>query len=70
MCDLAQNYFDYINYDVIFYCSQISAFLLLFVGLFIFTNKKFTKHPYPLISFSLLINSMDFFSRYSNILVC
>ena len=40
------------------------------VGLFILLNKKFKKHPYPLIGLALLFESTYFFARYANLFVC
>ena len=40
-----------------FLVTGISAGALFFVGMFLLLNKKFKKHPYPLIAYALLLQS-------------
>jgi len=51
-------------------CSWVSAITLLIAGMFIMFNKKFNKHPYPLIATACLLNSMYFSARFSNVMMC
>ena len=44
--------------------SYISGITLMIAGFFILLNKKFKKHPYPLIGLALLFEASYFFSRY------
>lgn len=44
--------------------SQISSLFLTAVGFFILLNKKFSKHPYPLLALALIFQAMVFQGQY------
>jgi hypothetical protein len=47
------------------FLSYFEGTILTFIGFFIFFNKKFKKHPYPLIAYSTLLIGMDYFDQAS-----
>ena len=49
---------------------MVSAIFLMFIGFFLLLNKRFSKHPYPLIAAAMLLNAAYFCALYSNFLIC
>jgi len=41
--------------------SFLEGIILTFIGFFILGNKKFNKHPYPLIAYSTMFIGMEYF---------
>ena len=59
-----------LGFKVDFRAQLITSIFLAFVGLFIWTNKKFQKHPYPLIAWTSIIQSFYFCSLTINSYQC
>ena len=72
MCSFVETAFedDWIQSLLFTICSMLSGFFLTAVGMFILMNKKFNKHPYPVIAIACLLNGCNFAFRYSNYQIC